>query len=536
MNRIIRAFAAFIVSICLILAPAISYAASSWTMNSISMSGATAYINAAKTGFRSAITHAPSAASVGRTIVGGGGVVAVAYVASQLVDAGLTWVMTSGGDIKYTIPAVPGKEVTGEYIWKATGYGTTVTGTSREDVAAKFCNAVGAARMVLVDTPNFNCYDSAGKWTHSVSATQSQAPPTYTPEIPAQEKTIPAATVAAKVVSNAAAGHVPSQNTVKAAATADFQSGSLDSEIEAKATPSTDPVDPTDPSVPFDSSSIIAALQSLMSAVTNMSASIKAKMETMLTELGLMQQETNQVINDGMADVVAANQATEAKVGDVVAAIEALEGNTLDGQVINDAVDRAIAAGDVNAADIVAAIEGLEGNTLDGQVINDAVDRVIANDNANAQSAADAATAAADAAKAADADNTAAVTDAIGAQTDAITEADPVTGEMSLKFPKFCSWALPVCTFTDWAMADPQLEEPEDTRPEIQDLTKYDTVDISQKYITASGQCPPAADLNINFGVVKLSYEPLCIILDKLSGVIVAVAYISVGFMIIRTV
>lgn len=90
--------------------------------------------------------------------------------------------------------------------------------------------------------------------------------------------------------------------------------------------------------------------------------------------------------------------------------------------------------------------------------------------------------------------------------------------------------------FFDWAMADPQIEEPDMTPPEVEDITKYDTIDLNQGYVTASGQCPSAVDLNINFGVIQLSYEPLCLILEKLSGVIVAVAYISVGFMIIRTV
>lgn len=90
--------------------------------------------------------------------------------------------------------------------------------------------------------------------------------------------------------------------------------------------------------------------------------------------------------------------------------------------------------------------------------------------------------------------------------------------------------------FFDWAMADPQIEEPDMTPPEVEDITKYDSIDLNQGYVTASGQCPSAVDLNINFGVIQLSYEPLCLILEKLSGVIVAVAYISVGFMIIRTV
>ena len=67
MNRIIRAFAAFIVSICLILAPSIQYAnaASSWSITSAVSAGARTVVTATKSGYKSAVNIAPTAGRLG---------------------------------------------------------------------------------------------------------------------------------------------------------------------------------------------------------------------------------------------------------------------------------------------------------------------------------------------------------------------------------------------------------------------------------------------------------------------------------------
>ena len=71
--------------------------ASGWVSQSVFMSGATATINAIKgsgsSALQSVITHKPTAMNVGKNIIGGGGAVAVAYAMSQLLDAGIDWVM-----------------------------------------------------------------------------------------------------------------------------------------------------------------------------------------------------------------------------------------------------------------------------------------------------------------------------------------------------------------------------------------------------------------------------------------------------------
>lgn len=413
-----------------------AYASSSWAMQSMIYANSSVIINAAKTGFRSTITHLPSAAAVGRTIVAGAGIAAFGYAASQLLGAGIDWVMTEGGDIKYTAPAGA----------------VDASGLDAE------CRRIAIQSYGTDENASFSRFNPNTTSSIACNTKYGEIGWFPAPTAPAEEKTIPLSTVAAKVISNAAAGHAPSQDAVKAAAASDFNSGALDTKLQETAVPSDAPYDPADNVTPFDPSSIISALQSLMSAITNMSSSLKAKLESMTTILSNKfdevingQKETNRVINDGMADVVAANNATGARVGDVVAAIEALEGNMLTGEVINDAIDKAIAAGHTDTASIVAAIEAIEGNTLDGQVINDAVDRVLTNDDANAKATQDVVSDSIDKAIEAGQADATKVADAVDAQTDAITTTDPTTGQKSLSLPSFCSWAGPVCTFIDWS-------------------------------------------------------------------------------------
>ena len=518
-----------------------AFASSSWAMQSISSSGASAVISAAKTGFRSTITHAPSAAAVGRALVAGAGIGAFAYAASQLLGAGVDYVMTSGGDIKYK---------------SGTGY------ENPEDVC----------RSTMSSGWTYRSYRKLSEFGYMCVASYNNGSPVdyqsifVNPTAP-EDKIIPLSQVADKVIANAAAGHTPSQEAIRSAAAADFNTGSLDSKLQDTAVPSDAPYDAPDNVVPFDPSSIISALQSLMSAVTNMSSSLSAKIQTMISTLsGKMdemigkQTETNQVINDGMADVVAANNATGARVGDVVAAIEALEGNTLDGQVINDAIDRAIAAGHTDAASIVAAIEAIEGNTLDGQVINDAVDKVITNDNINAQATQDVVSQSIDEAiEASHVDtasvtdavgaNASAVTDAIGAQTDAMTQADPVTGETSLKLPTFCGWAGTVCDYMDWVkgeyqtMSDFVRTEPE-TMPDEPVVVADDPSGLGgifqdkaeAGYVSFSRECPANVLIPVSLmgasQVLNISYAGFCHFASLIRPAVILGAWIS-GLLII---
>ena len=517
----------------------------------------TAIKGAGSSALQSTIKYAPTAANVGKKILKGGGVVAVAFAVTQLTGDSVDYVLDPANNrIKYTVHSVDDGS--------NTGYPASPNYIDFLDVRhysiTSACNAfaVYGGRAV---TPNASI---RGYWTCDYSngdravAWPANNNPSYDPAFnpnSSVEKYLPINTVALKVQSNAAAGEPSSQELIKAVIVDDVNAGVLDTPFNiaaipaADAPPVVDPVDPTAPVTPFDPSSIIAAIKSVMAAIANMTGILSAKLNDLMIDLDFKHEETKRVINDGMADVVAANNSTGARVGDVVAAIEAIEGNTLTGEVINEAIDRAIAEGKTNTADIVAAIEAIEGNTLDGQVINDAIDRVIANDNVNAQSAADAASAAADAASAADAANTAAVTDAIGAQTDAITTTDPATGEKSLKLPAFCGFAPVVCDYITWVKGEySSVMEWVKAEPEV---TPDDPIVVSDDpsglgnifqdkaeagYVSFESACPSDVLIPIDLmgasQVLNISYTPFCHFASMIRYAVILGAWIS-GLLIV---
>lgn len=486
---------------------------------------------------QSTIKHAPSVANVGKNLIKGGGSAALAYAVVGLIGSGVDWVLDPQNNrVKYFDASGSTK-----YCFSRTG------GTSKEcystaaQAGSLACSYYFGGTYVAFHPTAGNVFECSvsGATRYATGYLQKGQP---------EEKYIPINTVAAKVISNSSAGHAPSQEVVKTVIVEEVNAGVVDVPLNINAVPVADapPVDPPwtpdQPVPPFDPSSIIAAIKSVMAAVVNMSGVLGAKIDALMVEMGLQNAETQRVINEGMADVVAANDRTGAKVAEVVAAIEAIEGNTLDGQVINDAVDRVIAEGKTNTADIVAAIEAIEGNTLDGQVINDAVDRVIENDNSNAQSAAEAAEAAEAARTAADAANTAAVTDAIDAQTDAISQTDPDTGEKSLKLPTFCGWAGTVCEYMDWVKGEYQTTidwfKTEPAPPPAEPVAVIDDVDIGNwqekanaGYVQFGGQCPTDVNIPINYmGAstnLSISYAPFCQFASMIKPAVILGAWIS---------
>ena len=504
-------------------------AASTWYPQSVVVTGGTAIINAAKQGFRSTISHAPAVASVAKEVVKVGTGAAVIYAVNELLGEGIAWVMDPANNrIKYTVP-VPSD---GSFV----GYQGRSFATALE-AAEHNCSALNRGAFVKwkYGNPPSPSYTS----TTVVCVNGEAGAVSYSSENLTEDKFIPLSDVTNKVISNAASGHAPSQEIIKTAATNDVFSGSLDSKLDDNAVPSDAPFDPTRPndpaSTPFDASSLIAAMQSVMSAINNMSASIKAKMETMLVELGLMNAETNKVINESVDRII---ENDNVKVGEIVAAIEAIEGNTLDGQVINDAVDKVIAEGKTNTADIVAAIEAIEGNTLDGQVINDAVDKVIANDDANAQATQDVisnsiddaiAESHVDADTVADAvtDGATATQDAIREQTDSLTKTDPDTGEKSLALPDFCSWASSICEFTDWVKTEPQTP-PDDGDIEVEKPNETMHVGILERlYIDMPAQCPPDPLLEFMGAKIPFPMSVFCQFASMMKPLILLFAYIK---------
>ncbi|AXH73589.1 MAG: hypothetical protein [Inoviridae sp.] len=550
---LIRRFFAFVISAFLIFFPAYSYSASpvGWVTSpaDIIIGGVNATVTAIKgagaSALQSTVKHAPNAAKLGTKLLRGAGAGAVLMAVSQIL----------GKAVDYTLDPANNRVIYTDLEYPPSSY-------QYKDYYGKIYSAstmMGVCNAIAAEPPSYAPYfyelskDVYGQWNCKFSVRADGSGGSYSFPVSFMggtpkpvEKYIPIAQVSAKVISNSAAGDVPSQEVVKTVIIDDVNAGVLDVPLNTNAVPVADappvnpPHDPTQPAPPFDPSSIIAAIKSVMAAVVNMSGVLGAKIDSLMIDLGLKHEEKLVADAANTAEIVAANDRTGAQVAAIAAAIADIEGNTLDGKVINDAIDRAIAAGHTDTASIVAAIEAIEGNTLDGQVINDAVDRVIANDNVNAQSAADAANTAAEAAKAADAANTAAVTDAIEAQTDAITEVDPVTGEMSLKFPKFCSWALPVCDFFGWvAEPVPDDEQNEEVGFATTSDVGLDDVNRFEKRITFSGQCPSNEFSFSMMGVTyakPIPYHHLCGFLEQIAPWLLAMCYLGTAYFVVENI
>lgn len=461
MNIMIKRFLAFALSFFLIFTSTSTLAASpvGWSTSpaDVIMNGAQATITAIKGSgsgaLQSVVKHAPTAANVGKKLIRGGGAAALLIAVPQIIGAGVDWVLdpannrivyTEGGAGEEITPATP-------MIWKAGGGAPNSYIYATPQAAARaMCafkkQSYGAPYKIANTVWYVPCKRADGSidtWD-----VQGKTNPIYDPSVPNPEpvkKYVPISTVAAKVIANAAAGEPNSQELLKTVAIDDVNSGALDVPLNIAAVPKADapavpdpnapPVNPDAPAPPFDPSSIIAAIKSVMAAVVNMSGVLGAKIDALMIDLGLQNAETNKVINDGMADVVAANNATGARVGDVVTAIEGLEGNMLTGEVINAAIDKAIEAGHTDKADIVAAIEGIEGNTLTGEVINDAIDRVIAENKLNS----DAEIASADAAASA---SDAIAADAAAAAAQAAEDAKAAADAKAASDAEFKEWAM----------------------------------------------------------------------------------------------
>ena len=529
MNRIIRAFAAFIVSICLILAPTIQYAnaASGWSITGAISSGSRSVVSATKGGYKSAVNIAPTAGRLALRLGKGANWAALLYAAIQLAP--------DIADIKSFQPDYANDRVKYK-VKNVVGY--LVDGKTYSTPAAA-CNAMWAIyatggfpmrnkEVFAAGGGNYECryqveYDK-GKWT------------SFNPRLNFQNYTledyISIYDAAVQVIKNANAGHGASQAATRETATEMVVAGDFDRDLLSGAVPTSDNK-PLVPAVPGNGNGNTTHGSDVGTGNGN-DGTVSGATPGQQGDAAAAQAAKDAAKDAAQAAADAADKAQDLinSGADAAAQAAAQAAAAAAAQAAKDAAAAAAAAGDRAAAQAAAAERAAAAATAAAKA---AAEKAAA-DLAAAIAAGDqSAIAAAQAAEKAAAKELA---EAKEKQAAAEKAAEKAKAEAAKPFelPPFCSWAAPVCDFIDWVKADPQLEEPEDTRPEIQDLTKYDTVDISQKYVTATGQCPPAADLNINFGVVKLSYEPLCIILDKLSGVIVAVAYISVGFMIIRTV
>lgn len=276
---------AFFLSFALIFSSTSALATTSvggWTALDTITAGATNTINAVKgagsTAVKSAITIAPQAGKVGKLLLRGGAVGALAMAVPQLIGDGVDWVLDPANNrVKYTVT-----EESSEFTTVGGVIGSWVLGTHKSSdpqsawfsahgvpPAESTCKYISSTAYYcrsdsgITDQVNFKP-DSSGSVGGSVT-----------------EKYLPIDTVAAKVIANAEAGHAPSQEAVKATALEGFAAGQHDAALDAAAVPDTgveNPTDPEnppkDPAVPFDPSSIIAAINALKAMLAGILSSI----------------------------------------------------------------------------------------------------------------------------------------------------------------------------------------------------------------------------------------------------------------------
>lgn len=283
---------AFFLSFALIFSSTSALANTSvggWSALDTITAGANNTINATKTAggkvLKSAVAVAPSAVKVGKFLIKGGGSAALLLAVPQLLGDGVDWVLDPDNNaVRYTEGGGVG--------WVESSYPQRTASS-----ASQLCQIIhpdkGRYTFLRVDT---------------VDSTNSQCiySDVYSPEYPirisilktsveSDKKYIPIDVVAAKVISNAEAGHVPSQEAVKATALEGFAAGEHDAALDAAAVPDTgvenptdpnNPAEPVDPAKPVDLSPITAAINALkailsgiLSAITSLTDWFKGEPE-----------------------------------------------------------------------------------------------------------------------------------------------------------------------------------------------------------------------------------------------------------------
>lgn len=341
-----------------------------------------------------------------------------------------------------------------------------------------------------------------------------------------KEGTIPIPTVAQKVFDIAKSGNTSAQADVTSAVTELVSAGTYDTPINQAIQDAinngtlpkdtdTNPDTNTNPQI--DTSSIIAAIQSLASAfssaISNAFNGITSVINTSIDKiLNKQDQIQGELVNTGSkidsvgGKVVGVGDKVDNVGGKVVGVGDAVK--DVGGKVVglNDSVDK---VGDavVGVGDKV---------TTTGDKVTDAVTGV-----------GDKVTTTGDK-----------VTDAINEQTKEITKKMDETKPKDFELPAFCSWASKVCDFIDWVKESP----PEELPPQqvkngtLQDID-LDTFDRYQKRIYFPPHCPSKTfELSVlGVHIVKpVDLSGLCSLLESVAPWLLAATYISCAFFVIK--
>ncbi len=260
-----------------------------WTALDTITAGANNTINAAKgagaSAVRSAVAIAPSVANVGKHLLKGGGAAALAFAMIELGDGALDWVLDPANNRIRVNPAAgsDSQDVScsakGFFVDAKYGYYAT------KDAACKaIAKGVGFTYLQVKDGYQCQLKTTAGvtaNYNMQSNGTCSASSPDYIQPTAPAPRYIPIDVAASKVIANAAAGHAPSQEAVKAVALEGFAAGEHDAALDAAAVPDTgveNPPDtenpPTDTTKPFDPSSILSALAGISAVLAGILSSL----------------------------------------------------------------------------------------------------------------------------------------------------------------------------------------------------------------------------------------------------------------------
>lgn len=273
----------------MVFAPAVaanaSVSAGGWTALDTITAGATNTINAVKgagaTGMRSAVAVAPSAVKVGKHLIKGGGAAALAFAMVELADGGLDWVLDPANNrVKIKVDASGGAAPPGTYPIGTVYITNGICQTASSSPAAS-CAAVGRHWGASTEfRAPASCLGLGSVYSVALNNSVCVINPPSGGAAPDEYKYIPINTVAAQVVSNAEAGHAPSQEAVKATALEGFAAGEHDTALDAAAVPDTgveNPPDtenpPKDPDAPAEAG-IISAINALKALLAGILSSI----------------------------------------------------------------------------------------------------------------------------------------------------------------------------------------------------------------------------------------------------------------------
>lgn len=517
---VIKRFFAFVVSLFILFSLPLNAAnaASSWSITSAVSAGSRVIVTATKSGYKSAVNIAPSAARLGAGLLRAGNTGALLYAASQLASDGIDFVLDpANNQIKYKDKSK----------------------LSREEAAKRWCKETAARQ---------------GRGYYGIAYTSSNPGVIYCahkggtagwgipPENILNVAYMSVEKAADQVLKNAQAGNAAAQAAVRGVATEMVIGGQFDQDLLAGAVPTSD-TKPLVPSVPISGNGNVTHGSDIGIGDDGMSGATPGQQSDAATAAAEDARKAAQAASD--AATAAAEDARKA-----ADAAQDLINSGADTAAI-DAAKAAQAAAEKSAADLKAAADAAIGAANDRakaaeqaaaaatQAAQAAATQAAA-DLAAAQAAGDAAAvAAAEAAKAA-AD--AAVADAKAKQAEAEKAAEKAKAEAQKPFelPPFCSWAAPVCDFIDWFKEPPPADLPAGDVPfaTTGDIG-LDDVDRFEKRIDFSGQCPVNDFSFTMMGVTyakPIPYYHFCGFLEQIAPWLLAMCYLGTAYFVVENI